>query len=274
MKSKTALQITTLLATLLAGTAAVAQAKAPVPDYTLAYNIGVVTDYRFRGITQNNYGGALQGGIDFSHKRGFYLGAWASNVSWIKQFNGANNGSWELDLYGGYKGEIMKDLSFDVGVITYQYPGNDSGATGTPGAGGYSNASTNEFYGALTYSVATLKYSQSLGNFLGNLNSNGSKYWDLSANFDLGSGFTLTPHVGRQTIPNQSTATIANTAGDYTDYSLTLGKDFGNGISATLSVYGTNADGSAAGFYNNTFNGVTPQFIAKNGAAIGVKYSF
>ena len=267
MKSKTALQITTLLATLLAGTAAMAQAKAPVPDYTLAYNIGVVTDYRFRGITQTNYGGALQGGIDFSHKRGFYLGAWASNVSWIKQFNGANNGSWELDLYGGYKGEIMKDLSFDVGVITYQYPGNDSGAAGTPGFGGVTNANTTEVYGALTYSVATLKYSQSTGTFLGFLNSSGSNYIDLSANFDLGSGFTLTPHVGRQVVKGQ-----AGNLGDYTDYALTLAKDFGNGFSATLAAYGTNADQT---FYVNSAAPVGDgKFIGKSGFALGLKYSF
>ena len=186
-------QSTLLAALLLASTtASMAQTKAPEPDYTLSYNVGVVTDYRFRGITQTNYGGAIQGGVDFAHKSGFYLGAWASNVNWVKQFNGASTGDFELDLYGGFKGEIMKDLSFDVGLITYQYPGNNSGATGTPGAGGFSNANTNEVYGALTFKMFTLKYNQSMGDFLGNLNSSGSRYWDLSANFDLGSGFTLT----------------------------------------------------------------------------------
>ena len=268
-KSKSSL----LILSLVAATVASAQTKAPEPDYTLSYNVGVVSDYRFRGITQTNYGGALQGGIDFAHKSGLYLGAWASNVSWVKQFNGASNGSWELDLYGGYKGEITKDLSYDVGLVTYQYPGNDSGAAGTPGAGGFGNANTTEIYGALTYSYFTLKYSQSLGNFLGNLNSNGSKYWDLSANFDLGSGLTLTPHVGRQTVPNQNLGAIAGTAADYSDYALSLTKDFGGGVSATLSAYGTNADSSAAGFYNNAFNGATG-FIGKSGAAVGVKYSF
>jgi len=259
---------TLLAAALLAcATASIAQTKAPEPDYTFAYNVGVVTDYRFRGITQTNYGGALQGGIDFSHKSGIYLGAWASNVSWVKQFNGANNGSMELDLYGGYKGEIMKDLGFDVGLITYQYPGNDSGALGTPGFGAVTNANTTEFYGALTYSVATLKYSQSTGTFLGFLNSNGSNYIDLSANFDLGSGYTLTPHVGRQVVKGQ-----AGNLGDYTDYALTLAKDFGNGFSANVAAYGTNADQT---FY---VNGAAPvgdgKYIGKNGLALGVKYSF
>lgn len=261
-KTKTALVVLSLLA----ATAATAQTKAPEPDYTLSYNVGVVSDYRFRGITQTNFGGALQGGIDFAHKSGFYLGTWASNVSWVKEFNGANNGSWELDLYGGYKGEIAKDLSFDIGLIGYMYPGNDSGAAGTPGAGLATNANTTEVYGALTYSMFTLKYSQATSTFLGFLNSTGARYWDLSANFDLGSGFTLTPHVGRQSIPNQG---VGGNQGDYTDYSLTLAKDFGNGLSATIAAYGTNADQT---FYVNS-NGNT-NFIGKNGMAVGLKYSF
>src|SRR5438105_1975700 len=190
---------------------------APEPDYTLSANIGAVTDYRFRGITQTSKKPAIQGGFDFSHKSGFYLGTWASNVKWVKDFNGATKGSVELDLYGGYKGEIMKDLTYDVGLITYRYPGNNSGAAGTPGAGLYSKADTNEFYGALTYTMFTAKYNRSMGNFLGNLNSGGSDYLDLSAAFDLGNGISLTPHIGHQRVKSWS---IAN----YTDYALTLAK--------------------------------------------------
>ena len=116
----------------------------------------------------------------------------------------------------------------------------------------------------MTYSVVTLKYSQSMGTFLGFLNSTGSNYWDLSAAFDLGNGFTLTPHVGRQVVLGQ-----AGNLGDYSDYSLTLSKDFGNGLSGYVAAYGTDANQT---FYANT-NGNT-NFIGKGGAAIGVKYSF
>ena len=124
-----------LAAASLLSVAAVAQTKAPEPDYTLSYNVGVVSDYRFRGITQTNYKPALQAGVDFAHKSGFYLGAWGSNVSWVKEFNGASKGDLEIDIYGGFKGEIAKGFGFDVGLISYQYPGNDSGGAGTPGAG-------------------------------------------------------------------------------------------------------------------------------------------
>jgi uncharacterized protein (TIGR02001 family) len=250
----------------LLSVAAIAQTAAPAPNYTLSYNVGVVTDYRFRGITQTNYKPALQAGVDFAHKSGFYLGAWGSNVNWVKDFNGASKGDFEVDLYGGFKGEITKGLGFDVGVITYQYPGNDSGAVGTPGAAPTtSNANTLEFYAALSYSVATLKYSRSYGDFLGFAGSGGSQYWDLSANFDLGNGFTLTPHIGRQTINN-----VAGSVADYSDYALSLTKDLGNGLTVTGALVGTDANQA---FYTNTFNGASG-FIGKNGAYLGVKYSF
>ena len=260
-KSKSPLFVAASFAVAFAGTAAMAQTKAPEPDYTLAYNVAVFTDYRFRGISQTNFNPALQGGVDFSHKSGFYAGAFASNVSWIKDFNGATKGNYEIDLYGGYKGSITKDVGFDVGLITYQYPGNNSGAAGTPGAGAFSNASTNEWYAAVTYSVATLKYSRSFGDFLGNINSSGSQYLDLSATFDLGNGIALTPHVGRQTIPNQGGL------GDYTDYSVTVAKDFGNGLVVSAVAIGTDAKKS---FYTDTKG----RFLGKSQLVVGLKYSF
>lgn len=248
LKSTSAL----ILTALLASTAAMAQTQAPEPDYTLSFNVGAVSDYRFRGISQTSFKPALQAGIDFAHKSGFYLGAWGSNVNWIKDYAGATDGSLEIDLYGGYKGAITKDLGFDVGVITYQYPSNTAPV----------NANTTEVYGALTYSIVTAKFSQSTGNFVANASSSGSRYFEVAANFDLGNGFTLTPHVGRQTIPNQT-----NNAGDYTDYALTLGKDFGNGLSVSVAAIGTNATDA---FYKvGTFDN-----LGKSGAVVGLKYSF
>lgn len=256
LKSKIALAALALTA----GTAAMAQ---------VSYNIGAVSDYRVRGIAQTANQPSVQGGVDYAHSSGLYVGAWAaSNVKWIKEFNGATKGDYEIDLYGGYKGEIKSaGLSYDVGFITYQYPGNDSGEAGTPGAGAFSNASTKEFYGALTYGVATLKYNQSLGDFLGNLNSNGSRYWDLSATFDLGSGYTLVPHVGHQSIPNQSSATKTGNAADYSDVALTLNKDFGGGITGLVSAQSTDAEQN---FYTDS-NG---RFLGKSVLLVGVKYTF
>jgi uncharacterized protein (TIGR02001 family) len=236
--------------------------EAPVPDYSLAYNVGVLSDYRVRGIAQTSGDPALQGGIDLTTKSGVYLGTAVSNVKWVKGFNGATKGSYELDLYGGYRAQITDtNFSYDVGVITYQYPGNNSGAAGTMGSGLYSNASTVEVYGDLTYGIYTLKYNRSVGDFLGNLNSSGSQYFDLSAAVDLTHSFTLTPHIGHQYIAGQ------NGNLNYSDISLTLSKDFGNGLTATAAALGTNANKT---FYTD-FNG---KYLGNSTLALGLRYSF
>jgi len=244
---------TLMLSTLVLSTAALAQTKAPEPDYTLSFNAGVVTDYRYRGISQTRLKPAAQGGLDFVHKSGFYLGAWASTIKWIED-SGATDGKVELDLYGGYKGELAKDLTYDLGVLRYEYVGNELGSVS-----GYANANTTEVYGALTAGIFTAKYSQSVTNLFGNINSKGSKYLDLSANFDLGDGWTLTPHVGRQLVNNNSNY-------HYTDYSLTVAKDLGKGLTATLMAVDTNANSS---YY--TWGG---KYVGKSGVVAGVKYSF
>ncbi len=250
MRLKTKLALA--MGALLAGVTATAQTKAPEPDYTLSFNVGATSDYRFRGVAQTSFNPALQAGVDFAHKSGFYLGAWGSNVSWIKDYAGATDGSMEIDLYGGYKGEISKDLSYDVGLITYQYPSNTAAT----------NANTTEIYGALTYGPVTAKYSRSVGNFIANPDSSGSAYFEVAANFDMGNGLTLTPHVGRQTIPN-----VLNNAGDYTDYSLTLAKDFGNGLTVSIAALGTNADKP---FYTD----MQGKYLGKDALVLGLKYGF
>lgn len=237
-------------------------ADGPEPEYTLAYTVGAVSDYRVRGIAQTSTKPAIQGAIDFAMKNGLYLGVAASNVRWVKEFNGATKGSYELDLYGGYKAAIADTkFSYDIGLINYRYPGNNSGVAGFFPAGTYSNADTVEAYGALSYEIYTFKYSRSLGDFLGNVNSSGSQYFDLSAAIDVTNGFTLTPHIGRQLVPNQTGKA------SYSDLSLTLAKDFGGGLSANVAAIATNADHV---FYTDTRG----RFLANNTVTVGVKYSF
>jgi uncharacterized protein (TIGR02001 family) len=251
---------------LLAGTTAFSQDKAPAPSFTFTGNVGVVSDYRFRGLTQTSYNGALQGGVDVAHKSGLYVGAWASNVKWIKDYVGATAGDTEVDLYGGYKHEIATDLTVDIGAIGYLYPDNTAAKVTTAT---YKNADTTEVYLGLTYKMVTFKYFYSTDNFLANANSTGARYFDLSATFDLGGGFSLTPHAGIQTIPNQTSATATANAGDYRDYSLTLGKDFGNGLAASAGF--VNVVGADPTFYLGSGNN---QMVSRPGWVFGLKYSF
>ena len=223
-----------------------AQAKAE-PDYSLSFNAGVVTDYRYRGISQSRLKPALQGGADFSHKSGLYLGAWASTIKWIKDAGG--DAPLELDLYGGYKGTAGA-FGYDAGVLRYQYPGHDLAIS----------PNTTELYAAGSFGPATLKYSHSVTNLFGFADSKGSGYLDLSASFDLGNGYSVAPHAGHQKVRN-------NSASSYTDYALTLGKDFGNGFSASVAAVGTDAERSLY---------VTPagRFTGRSGLVLGARYAF
>lgn len=256
---------TLLLPTVALAFTATAHAEDVEPEYTLAYNVGVTSDYRVRGIAQTSFDPALQGGIDFTHKSGVYLGTALSNVKWVKEFNGATKGDLEVDLYGGYRGQLGDTtISYDVGIITYQYPGNDSGVAGFYPAGTFANASTTEVYGAITYKNFTFKYNRSVGNFLGNVDSSGSQYFDLSAFFDLTNGFSFVPHIGHQDVPS---AAVPYISPNYSDFSLTFAKDFGNGFVATVAGLGTNADKT---FYTDTKG----KFLGKRTVVVGVKYNF
>jgi len=174
---------------LLAG----AQAK-PEPEYTLSGNAGLFSDYRFRGFTQTDNKPAFQGGIDFAHNSGFYLGNWNSNVSSVL-YNGA---SLEMDFYGGYK-TTVGDFGIDVGGIYYYYPGT----------GKYIpefKAKNFEGYIGGSYGPVSLKFYHSFTDFFGlnapGIDTKGSQYLDLSAAFDLGGGIGLQGHIGYQKVKN------------------------------------------------------------------------
>ena len=249
-----------LLALLATSSAAFAQTAPAEPESTLGYNVGVVTEYRYRGLAQTKGDPALQGGVDYADASGFYVGAWGSTIKWIKDsagIAGQTKGPIELDLYGGYKFEAA-GLAYDVGFLRYQYQGNTLAKTT---AATLVNANTNEFYGAATYGVTTLKYSQSTSDLFGAYNSKGSTYWDLSATYDLGDGYSLVPHAGHQKVKNNTTS--------YTDIALTLNKDMGDGLSASLSAISTNGKGKS-----DFASYLTSYDVAKNTVVLGVKYSF
>ena len=252
--------VPSLIALAIGSLTSVAQAQtAPAePESTLSYNVGVVTDYRYRGISQSRLKPALQGGVDYADKSGFYVGAWGSTIQWIKDTGttvgvGGIKGPVEIDLYGGYKGAVG-DAAYDVGFLRYEYSGNNLAKVK-----GFANANTNEVYGAVTYGLVTAKYSHAISNLFGNPNSKNSYYVDLSANFDLGDGFTLVPHYGYQKVKNVVDAS-------YSDYALTLNKDLGNGLTASAALVGTNA--------NEPFYTLLNKYNGKSGAVLGLKYAF
>ena len=179
------------------------------PEHAVTFNAALTTDYRYRGLSQTRLKPALQGGADYTHNpSGVYLGVWASTIKWTKDLGG--DGSVELDLYGGKRGQFSEALSYDFGGLYYAYPSN----------GLNPSANTFELYGQLGFGPAYVKYSHSLTNLFGTADSKGSGYLDVGANFELAPTWTLNLHVGRQTVKN-------NSVYSYSDYKVGLTKDFG-----------------------------------------------
>ncbi len=225
-------------------------------DDGLAFNVGAVSDYRYRGISQSRLKTALQGGVDWTPGP-LYLGAWASTIHWVKDAGGGADV--EVDLYGGVKGELTKGLTYDVGGLYYAYPDNRLGRVA-----GLVNADTFEVYAALGFGPATLKYSHALSNTFGNPDSRNSGYLDLSASVDLGQGWSLAPHLGHQRISGPSSAY------SYSDAALALNKDLGDwakGLTASATLYATDADRALY---------LTPagRFTGRSGVVLGLKLSF
>ena len=251
-----------VLALLATSSAAFAQTAPAAETPEVTYNVGVVSQYRYRGIAQTKGDPALQGGVDYANANGFYLGAWGSTIKWIKDaaISGGKEakGPVELDLYGGYKFEAA-GVAYDVGYLRYEYVGNTF-KDAAPAAN--VNANTDEAYGAATYGPATLKYSYAFSDLFGTANSKGSTYWDLSATFDLGNGYSLVPHVGRQTVKNAPGVS-------YNDIALTLNKDLGDGLTASVAAIATNANSqNFKDLYTSKYD------ASKSTLVVGIKYAF
>jgi uncharacterized protein (TIGR02001 family) len=180
------------------GLSAAAQAE-------LSANIGATSNYIWRGQTQTADGSAIQGGIDYSHDSGFYLGTWASNVS----------GGEELDLYGGFSGDAS-GVGYDIGVIGYIYPGID-------------NSNFTEIYGSLSYSYFTAGVNYTIDGESGGQYDEGDVYYYLSGSYDLSDGWSVGATVGHYSFDkadnvdySHALVSVTKTAGDYGDFTFSL----------------------------------------------------
>ncbi|MFC4294506.1 TorF family putative porin [Novosphingobium tardum] len=127
--SNTGLNARLIAATMLAGLAfvsspAFADETDPPSDFTFSGYVQGVSDYRFRGLSLSGGDPAIQGSINLNHSSGFYVGTWASS---LEQDAADVYGSTELDLYGGWTGEVTSGLTADVGLLYYVYPAGGSG---------------------------------------------------------------------------------------------------------------------------------------------------
>jgi uncharacterized protein (TIGR02001 family) len=243
-----------VLAQTAAPAAAPAAAKAPEPDYTFTGNLGVFSDYRFRGVSQTNKNPAIQGGVDFAMKNGFYLGNWNSNVD-SAQYTGANI---EMDFYGGYKA-TFGDFGLDLGAIYYYYPGS--------GNNGSTKINNTELYIGGSWGPLTAKYSYAVSDFFSAPNSSGSYYFNVGAAHDFGNGFGVNASIGYQGLKGGAVVTQINgsVADSITDYKIG-GTYTIDGWALGLAYVGTNRD--LAGYTSPSKN------ISNGTALVSVSKSF
>jgi uncharacterized protein (TIGR02001 family) len=258
---------------------ALAQGKKPEPEYTISGNFGVFSDYRFRGISQTRLAPALQGGFDFAHKSGLYLGNWNSNVS-SNQF--LDGGGIEMDFYGGYKTELF-GIGLDLGAIYYHYPEAKirTAQQNTSSGGPYDNG---EVYVGITYGPLTLKTSYAVTNYFG-LNwdndialgapnkargndSKGTIYYDLSFSKEIFEKTTFIAHYGRTAYANFSEL-------DYNDYKIGVNIDLSGW---TLGLAYVTTDGMNAtyktNFYTNTGDYGKAKSLYKSTALLSISKTF
>jgi uncharacterized protein (TIGR02001 family) len=138
------------LAALAAATAAapaMAQDQTdPPPAITVSGSVGIVSDYKFRGISQTDGNFAVQGGITITHKSGFYVSAWGSSIDDYVTVHGTAHQ--ELDLIAGYKHSFDGGVTVDVGALYYVYPGTRPGFTGDKSASDFV-----EPYASVSYAI-------------------------------------------------------------------------------------------------------------------------
>jgi uncharacterized protein (TIGR02001 family) len=223
-------------------------------------NLGLTSDYRFRGISQSQNAPAVQGGVDYAHSSGLYIGNWNSSVSSQVYTNGAGV---ESDLYAGYKKDIYKGITIDVGTYNYFYPRATAAKTG-------SNFDTYEAFVGLGYGPVSAKYSQTLGNgYFGTVNAKNTNYTqvDLAQSFEPVSAklkdLSFLAHYGRTNVANSSNL-------DYNDMNVGLGYALPKDWTVSAKYY-TNS--SMTGTFQ-TANTVSGQKLYKNAGVVALTKTF
>jgi len=254
-----------LVLTGLVGVPTVAMAAEESP-HSLSANVGLYSDYVFRGISQTGGEPAIQGGLDYSHSSGFYLGTWASNVGWLEDFQGYTKGNVEIDVYGGFRGEIPKtELSYDLGAIQYMYPGDHPS--------NITKADTTEVYAALGWKWFTAKYSYYISDeVFGFADADGSDYLAISASVPVGeTGLTLGASWGTFSFKN-------NSAQDYDDWKISAAFDMGklgklgDGVTVGVAYTDTNADRTK--WTEDSAKVTNPQFLGDSTTTVWISKAF
>ena len=203
--------------------------EAAAPAYTISANVGLFSQYIFRGISYTQENPAVQGGFDLAHESGAYLGVWGTNVSDLA----LSNATGEIDVYGGFA-KTIDDWTFDVGFLQFIFPGGKYDPSGE-------SLNTLELNAAVTWKFIQLKYSYAVTDYFGfskkafGADSDGSDYIELNANYEFMPSWVVNAHVGHQKVKNYDDY-------DFTDWKVGVTKNFEGGWQAAVAYDDTNAD--------------------------------
>ena len=226
---------------------------------TVSAAVAVQSDYRFRGISQNNREVAPQATINWSIPDGWYAGVWASKTNWtgVPAAPGVNfpgTPSFELDIYGG-KHFDLGGYDLNVEAYYYSYPDYNHILGGAViGVGTNPDAS---------YFEGIFQLSHSFGDLA--LTATGA----VSPEFTLGGG-TAGYIGGTASYPITDWLSIsANVGHQWVDLAPTDYTHFDIGLSATYRHFvldvranGTDLNSAGCGFYMITKNACTTGVVA------------
>ena len=250
----TAVLASIALPTVVMAEDAVAPATVAVSPHTFTYNIGLYSQYIFRGLTQTANKPAIQGGMDYSHSSGLYAGTWASNISWLQDGGLFKHSSLEWDIYGGYRNTFGDTgIGYDVGLLNYIYPATRTTAGKIPAV---SDPYTLEAYGALSYKWLQAKVSYGITDIFAVDDSSGSYYAELNANVPVyDSGYTINLHYGYQDYKGHAAGVADSNDKLYTynDWKLGVTKSWSNGVN--VGAYYTDTDANKNGYGKALYSG-------------------
>jgi uncharacterized protein (TIGR02001 family) len=230
---------------------AVAAAPAePTSPHTLTFNVGLYSEYMFRGVSLSD-GPAIQGGIDYGHSSGFYAGTWWSNID--KNFTGHGDGfsggnKLETDWYVGWAKTFENGIGVNFLGNYYYYPNRENSYS----AGDVGNKQDSfEVSAALSYKWLTYTFyyiptdyygAAKDGTRDGTSDTDGATYNELKFNYTLPIGdLNFLAKVGYQHTPNL--------LGSQSDVAIGLSRNF------SIPSAGKPIEGFSAGaYYTDTFN--------------------
>jgi uncharacterized protein (TIGR02001 family) len=227
-----------------AGMAAPAAAADLGHGFTINGGATLVSDYRFRGISQTDRRFAVQGTFTLSHSSGFYATVWGSSIDDYV----AAGGDQEIDLIAGWH-HSWNGTTLDMGVLYYYYPNS---AAFVPG---YNSDFVEPYVSvAHTFGPATAKVTANYAPSQSALSIGSGKEDNLYLSGDLSvavphTPLTLSGHVGHSFGPSYLTIgdgyTDWNVGASYAVGSLTLGVQYVDTDGTFITPFtGRNASGS------------------------------